>query len=94
MPRRMPLSIMTGTRPPTASITSGSVMMLAGTPSICRPPWFDTWMAAAPALIASVASLARSRPFTTTGRPVVSRIMPMSSKVSAVFCAVKDPRPP
>jgi hypothetical protein len=38
VPRRTPPSISTGTRPATASTTSGSASRLAATPSSWRPP--------------------------------------------------------
>src|SRR6266566_6279752 len=42
VPRRMPPSINTSTCPFTAATISGRALKEAGTPSSCRPPWFDT----------------------------------------------------
>src|ERR687892_680570 len=46
-PRRTPPSIHTSTCPLTAFTTSGKARNEAGTLSSCRPPWFDTEIAAA-----------------------------------------------
>ena len=48
LPRRMPLSIITGT-PGQAFTMAGSTRSGAIAPSSCRPPWLDTTMPSTPA---------------------------------------------
>ncbi len=94
MRRRMPPSRVTRTRPVNASMTSRSTVMLAGSPSRCRPPWLESWMAAAPAAIAASAPCGRKSPLTMTGNPAASRTNPMSSKLTATFLSSRFPVPP
>src|SRR5262245_11294587 len=58
----MPPSNITSMSEPTASATTGSAEIDDGAPSSCRPPWFDTTIALAPVLAASLASSASSTP--------------------------------
>ena len=58
----MPLSSQTSVRSPTARTTDGSIRIELSAPSSCRPPWFDTITASAPASAAICASSASSTP--------------------------------
>ena len=64
VPRRMPPSMNTGMRPPTAATISGRHSMVERRVSSPRPPWFDTTMPSAPACMASTASSGDTMPFT------------------------------
>ena len=67
VPRRIPPSTKTGTRPATLSATCGSASMVAGTVSRLRPPWLETMIPATPALTARSASSGLSTPFSSSG---------------------------
>jgi hypothetical protein len=56
VPRRKPLSIKTGMRPFSAATISVNMSIVAGTPSLTRPPWFETTTASTPCSAASTAS--------------------------------------
>ncbi len=76
---------MIGTSPLTTSATGRNAVIAAGVPSSARPPWLDTWMAAAPAEIAARASSGRVMPLTITGRPVTFRIISTSFQPRSVL---------
>ena len=78
VPRRIPLSRISGTSPFTSSAMEGRTVIDAGVPSSARPPWFETCTAAAPAVMAARASCGRVMPLTTTGSPVSFRIISTS----------------
>ena len=52
----------TSQAPPTSATISGSTSMLAGAPSSCRPPWFETMMESTPRPAAMAASSASMMP--------------------------------
>ena len=81
-PRRMPPSISTSICPFTVATISGRAAIAAGTQSSCRPPWFETEIAAAPASTARRASSAVRMPFTTIGPDQLSRIQRISSQAT------------
>ena len=73
---------MIGTRPETPLATPGSASSVAGAPSSCLPPWFETHTAAAPEATAFRASSGVSTPFRMTGRDVMERSHRTSRHVS------------
>jgi len=78
VPRRMPPSTSTGTRPPTFSTTSGKASMVAGTVSRLRAPWFDTMIPETPAFTAVAASSGLRMPLSSTGRRAKERSQSIS----------------
>src|SRR6185436_6433065 len=82
VPRRTPPSISTGMRPATASTTPGSAVIVAGTVSRLRAPWFETTMPPAPWRTASAASSGERMPLRTTGIFANERIHSMPLQVS------------
>mmetsp|Transcript_6399 Transcript_6399/g.15071 ORF Transcript_6399/g.15071 Transcript_6399/m.15071 type:complete len:200 (+) Transcript_6399:151-750(+) len=88
VPRRIPPSMKMGICPRTSSAIAGSTSIVAGTESSCRPPWLDTTMAAAPALMASLASSGCMTPLAMMGRLQIdfSQAMMPQSRVRS-FCA-------
>src|ERR1043165_8134446 len=84
LPRRKPLSIRIGIRPPTASAISGSTSMVALTPSSTRPPWFDTMIASMPASAARFASSVSRMPLSTNLPFTMSRSRLIESQVRLV----------
>ena len=99
VPRRIPPSTSTATRPSTAATTSGSTSIEAGALSSCLPPWLETITPAAPCSTASAASSPRSTPFTITGRLVEATSRSRSSHVSdgsisaSKYASSPDPEP-
>jgi len=68
VPRRIPPSRKIGISPFTSAAIAGRTSMVAGVLSNCRPPWFETTMAAAPTSMAHRASSGCRMPFAMIGR--------------------------
>ncbi len=91
LPLRTPPSNTISAFPATAATISSSTSSVAGHGSSWRPPWLDTYTAAAPASTARRASSPHITPFTATGTPAE----PMSSASCAhVRAGRSDASPP
>ena len=82
VPRRIPPSSSTGTRPATLAATSGRASIVAGTVSRLRPPWLETMSPATPSSTARPASATFITPFSSTGRRVSERSHAISCQES------------
>src|SRR6202158_6101374 len=91
LPRRKPLSIRIGMRPPRAPTISGTTSMVALTPSSTRPPWFETTIASIPASVASFASSWARIPLSTSLTLTVSRKRLIRSQVRLGTIVVLTP---
>ena len=81
-PDRIPPSICTSIRSPTARAIEGSMRIDDSAPSSCRPPWFDTMIASAPKSAARCASSTSRMPLRMNLPPQASRILRTLSQSS------------